>query len=93
MTMTQIHPQDRHEAEALCCGHCGTALPQGYTVCASCGASYRRRGSGIFFGIILGIATANAVAAAEWGTALILAIILVFLVRRQRQRLWYRRKA
>ena len=93
MTMTHSHPEDRQEASALSCGHCGTVVRQGYTVCASCGANYRRRGSGFFVGTILGIATANAVAAAEWSAAIILAVVLVYLVRRQRQHLWYRRNA
>lgn len=93
MTMTHSHPDDRQEAAPLSCGHCGTAVRQGYTVCASCGANYRRRGSGFFVATIFGIATANAVAAAEWSVAIILAAVLVYLVRRQRQHLWYRRNA
>lgn len=93
MTMTHVHPDHSRDTAALCCGHCGTEVRPGYTVCAACGANYRRRGSGIFVAIIFGIATANAVTLGEWGPALILALILVFLVRRQRQFAWYRRNA
>lgn len=91
--MTQDHHTHSHADAALCCGHCGTPARSGYTVCAACGANYRRRGSGFFIGAIFGLASANAFSAGEWGVGLILALILVALVRRSRQFNWYRRHA
>lgn len=85
--MTQL--RQTHDP-ARTCGHCGTEVRQGYTVCAACGANYRRRGLGIFIPAILALALANAVSVGRWDAALILGVLLVWLIRRSRQYLWLR---
>lgn len=86
--MTQFH--QTHDLTRTC-GHCGTEVRQGYSVCAACGANYRRRGLGIFIPAILALAAANAAAAGRWDAALVVGVLLVWLIRRSRQYLWYRR--
>lgn len=35
------------------CGHCGTAVPDGFTVCRGCGARYGVNGKAIIIGFFL----------------------------------------
>ena len=91
--MTELHQTHNTHHPALCCGHCGTSVRPGYTVCSACGANYRRRGLGIFIPAILAFALANAVSAGRWDVALVCGILLAWMIRRSRQFLWYRRNA
>jgi hypothetical protein len=89
--MTHLHQTYNSHDPARICGHCGTEVREGYAVCAACGANYRRRGLGIFIPAILALGLANAAATGRWDATLILVILLVWLIRRSRQYMWYRR--
>lgn len=83
----------------MICGHCGSEVKDGFTVCASCGANLRRNFGVWTLGLafILTLAGADALsrisdnvigailgAALGWGLA-------VFVLYRGWQKRWYRR--
>lgn len=76
----------------MICGHCGSEVKSGFTVCASCGANLRRNfglwtlGLSLFLLLSGGIAVEANIASAIflWGLA-------AFVLYRGWQKRWYRR--
>lgn len=93
MTMTHVHHHDTQTVASRFCGHCGTEVSGGYTVCAACGANYRRKGRGLYIGILLGVLGVQALVTGEWEGAVVLLGVGFLLIRHARQRAWYRRNA
>lgn len=70
--MTHVHHHDTQTVASRFCGHCGTEVSGGYTVCAACGANYRRKGRGLYIGILLGVLGVQALVTGEWEGAVVL---------------------
>ncbi len=77
----------------ICCGHCGTEVKPGYSVCAACGANYRRRGRGLYIGIVLGLLAFHATVTGEYAAGIICGGAAFLLIRYSRQHDWFRRNA
>lgn len=93
IAMMHVHNNDTEISASRFCGHCGTQVSQSYTVCAACGANYRRKGRGLFIGVLLAVLGLQALVTREWEGALVLLGVGFLLIRHARQRAWYRRNA
>lgn len=82
------------------CGHCGSHVEDGFTVCKGCGANLRRRNGRIILGAILLIFGLpfcfQALGQANWSMAfggIFWAAIGALLIRSGMTKVWFRRNA
>lgn len=77
---------------SMICGHCGSEVKSGFTVCASCGANLRRNLGLWTIGLSALMFFTGAVAyEANVFSALIAWAIAAFVLYRGWQKRWYRR--
>ena len=78
------------------CGHCGTNVPEGFTVCTGCGAHYRANYKaflpGVMFAVgpFLWLGSQRSIEGWMLYTALAAFVFGIFMLRQSIKKAWYR---